>query len=85
MAFPVHLDSKINRGSGRVFADHPNITLVQPQDYVQFLDDPSIVPTPTIATLMEMGMPAHVSWRCCCDKPASSNTGAQGIMRAFQM
>ncbi len=34
MVFSVHLDSKINRGSGRIFADHPNITLVQPQDYV---------------------------------------------------
>jgi hypothetical protein len=34
MAFSVHLDSKINRDSGRVFAGHPNITLVQLQDYV---------------------------------------------------
>ena len=37
VVYPLHPDSGMNKIVDEVFADHPNITLIQPQDYVHFV------------------------------------------------
>lgn len=37
VVYPVHPDSRMNEVVDEIFANHPNITLIQPQDYVHFV------------------------------------------------